>query len=86
LEYYLLEEYWNRGYMTEALKEIISSAFEKDNILKIFAQCRKDNIKSEKVMIKCGMYKSANQPGPKLYNGILKENVRYEITADSYVR
>ncbi|MCL2517852.1 MAG: GNAT family N-acetyltransferase [Oscillospiraceae bacterium] len=86
LEYYLLEEHWNKGYMTEALRKIISSAFEKDNILKIFAQCRKDNVKSENVMIKCGMYKSAKQPEHKMYNGVLKEPVRYELTADSYVR
>jgi ribosomal-protein-alanine N-acetyltransferase len=86
LEYYLLEEYWNKGYMTEALRKIISSAFEKDNILKIFAQCHKDNPKSEKVMIKCGMYKSEKQPEPKLYNGTLKENVRYELTADNTAR
>jgi len=84
LEYYLLEEHWNKGYMTEALRKIISSAFEKTKILKIFAQCHKTNPKSEKVMIKCGMYKSEKQPEPKLYNGVLKENVRYETTADNY--
>jgi len=86
LEYYLLKKYWNNGYMTEALRKIIASAFEYDNILKIFAQCHKDNPKSEKVMIKCGMHKSENQPKPKMYNGVLKENVRYELTADDYDR
>ena len=86
LEYYLLEAHWNKGYMTEALKKIISSAFENDRILKIFAQCKKDNIKSEKVMIKSGMYKSAKQPEPKFYNGVLKEPVRYELTSESYIR
>ena len=86
LEYYLLEKYWNNGYMTEALKKIISSAFEETGVLKLFAQCNKDNPRSEKVMIKCGMYKSAVQPNPKLYNGVLKENVRYEITANNYNR
>jgi len=79
LEYYLLEEHWNKGYMTEALTKIISSAFENDSINKIFAQCHKDNHKSEKVMIKCGMVKSDNQPPPKNYNGVLKENIRYEV-------
>ena len=91
LEYYLLEEYWNKGYMPEALKKIILSAFDEfdeneenngPNVLKIFAQCHKDNPRSEKVMIKCGMYKSAKQPEPKLYNGVLKENVRYELVAN----
>jgi len=79
-EYYLLEAHWNKGYMTEALKKAISFAFANKNILKVFAQCHKSNPKSENVMIKCGMYKSATQPMPKLYNGVLKENVRYELT------
>jgi len=85
LEYYLLEEHWNKGYMTEALKKVISSAFEKNDILKIFAQCHEDNPKSEKVMIKSGMHKSENQPTPKLYNGMLKTNVRYELTVEDYI-
>jgi len=79
LEYYLLEEYWNKGYMTEALKKVISVAFENGHTLKLFAQCHKENVKSENVMIKCGMYKSEIQPQPKAYNGVFKENVRYEI-------
>jgi len=77
--------------MPEVLKKIISSAFEACeeneennglNVLKISAQCHKDNTRSERVMIKCGMYKSVNQPEPKLYNGVLKENVRYELVAN----
>ena len=82
VEYYLLEEHWGNGYMSEALKKIITVAFENNHARKIFAQCHKDNSRSEKVMIKCGMYKSANQPAPKIYNGVLKENVRYEIVAE----
>ena len=84
LEYYLLEEHWNKGYMTEALKKVIPLAFKTDNVIKIFAQCHKDNPKSENVMIKCGMHKSEKQPKPKLYNDELKENVRYEITTNDY--
>jgi RimJ/RimL family protein N-acetyltransferase len=86
LEYYLLEEHWNKGYMPEALKKVISIAFEETHVMKIFAQCHKTNPRSERVMIKCGMYKSAEQPKPKLYNGILKENVRYELTAENYIK
>ena len=85
-EYYLLERYRNKGYMTEALKSLIEFAFESKNILKVFAQCHKGNTKSENVMIKCGMYKSATQPEPKLYNGVLKENVRYELMIENHGR
>ena len=83
LEYYLLEEHWNKGYMTEALKKVISLAFMDGNILRIFAQCHVENTASEGVMIKCGMRKSQIQPRPKMYNGVLKENVRYEISIDN---
>jgi Acetyltransferases, including N-acetylases of ribosomal proteins len=80
LEYYLLEKHWGNGYMTEALKKVTSLAFESGKVVKIFAQCHIENKKSENVMIKCGMRKSAIQPKPKNYNGVLKVNVRYELT------
>jgi len=85
LEYYLLEAHWGKGYMTEALREIIASAFARNHAAKLFAQCHTDNPSSENVMKKCGMVLSAIQPKPKDYRGVIKENVRYEITADKYV-
>ena len=84
LEYYLLEEHQGNGYMPEALKRVFSYAFENETLIKIFAQCRKSNTNSEKVMIKCGMYKSESQPKPKSVYGVLEERVRYEITFDNY--
>jgi len=87
LEYYLLEEHWNNGYTSEALKRVIAFAFE-NGVVKIFAQCHVDNPRSANVMMKCGMYKSAVQPEPKAYNGVMKENVRYEtsITEEPHVQ
>ena len=37
-------------------------------------------------MVKCGMYKSAEQPEQKVYNGVLKERLKYELTSDNYFR
>ena len=85
LEYYLLESRWNKGYMTEALRKAIETAFTSRHAVKLFAQCHKDNPGSEHVMQKCGMVQSVIQPKPKDYFGVIKENVRYEITADKYV-
>jgi len=79
LEYYLLEKHWGKGFATEAVRRIISSTSMNGNTVKIIAQCHKNNHESEKVLIKCGMVKSKNQPNPKLYNGVLLNNVRYEI-------
>ena len=81
LEFFLLEEFQKKGYMPEALSKILTFAFEVENLVKIFAQCRKSNVNSEKVMIKCGMKKAAVQPEPKTVYGITEERVRYEIKA-----
>jgi len=81
LEYYLLEEHWGKGYMTEALAKILQVAFDDGRVAKVFGQCHVENASSANVMIKCGMKKSIIQPSPKIYNGVLKENVRYEIMA-----
>jgi len=83
-EYYLLESHWGKGYMTEALRKVMETAFTSKHAVKLFAQCHKDNPGSENVMQKCGMVLSAIQPKPKDYFGVIKENVRYEITADKY--
>jgi len=84
LEYYLLEAHWSKGYMTEALRKIIETAFANHHAVKLFAQCHMDNPGSENVMKKCGMMQSAIQPKPKDYFGVIKENVRYEITIDNF--
>lgn len=49
--------YWNNGYMTEAVREIIKYAFYKLNITKIRSTCTNKNPASYRVMEKCGMTK-----------------------------
>lgn len=49
--------YWNNGYMTEAVREIIKYAFHKLNITKIMSTCTNKNIASYRVMEKCDMTK-----------------------------
>ena len=50
-------EYWNNGYMTEAVREIIKYAFHKLYITKIIATCTNKNRASYRVMEKCGLTK-----------------------------
>ena len=51
----LSRPYWNKGLMTEALREVLRFGFEKLNLNRIEARCKVDNIASERVMKKCGM-------------------------------
>lgn len=53
--YSLAREYWNRGYMTEALKAVIRYGFDGLNLNRIEAQHETANPASGAVMRKCGM-------------------------------
>jgi ribosomal-protein-alanine N-acetyltransferase len=53
--YILSQEFWGKGIMTEATKEIIKFGFEKMNFVRIEAKCMVENIGSQRVMEKAGM-------------------------------
>ncbi len=53
--YCLGEEYWNNGYMSEALKRIIDFCFDDLEVQEVLAKHIVDNVASGKVMKKCGM-------------------------------
>ena len=52
--YDLQYDYWNRGIITEALREIIKFGFEELEINRIEAEVMQGNIASEKVLSKLG--------------------------------
>jgi len=58
-------EYWGKGLMTEAVKEVIKYGFEKMNLNRIYARCFMENIGSQKVLEKVGMK----------FEGILREQM-----------
>lgn len=49
------KNYWNKGYMSEAVTEVIKFAFNNLPICKIIATCTDKNIASYRVMEKCNM-------------------------------
>lgn len=59
LGYWLAEEFWNKGYTTEAVKVILTFGFEHLKLNKIIAVYLTTNDASGKVMIKNGMVKEA---------------------------
>ncbi len=54
LGYWLAEEYWNKGVMTEAVRQICRDAFARYDILRIFAEPFADNRGSRRVLEKAG--------------------------------
>ncbi|MGF7143424.1 ribosomal-protein-alanine N-acetyltransferase [Anaerotaenia torta] len=77
--YFIRPKFWGKGYTTEALREVIRFAFEENGVFRISCGCMKDNIGSEKVMIKCGMTKEADFNSFVWHDGKLKDRVEYRI-------
>jgi ribosomal-protein-alanine N-acetyltransferase len=82
--YFIRQKFWGRGYTSEALKELIRFAFEEDGVFRISCGCIKDNIGSEKVMIKCGMTKEAEFRSFVWHDGKLKDRVEYRILKNEW--
>jgi len=54
LGYWLSEEYWNKGIITESIKEITSDGFSKFDIVRIYAEPFACNESSKRVLEKVG--------------------------------
>lgn len=64
LGYYLAEEYWGKGIMTQAVKWACQSVFENSDIIRIYAEPFARNVPSCRVLEKAGFR----------FEGLLKSN------------
>ncbi len=64
LGYYMAEEYWGRGIMTEAVRQICEYVFSESDIIRIYAEPFAYNIASCRVLEKAGFQ----------YEGTLRSN------------
>lgn len=69
--YGFLEEFWNKGYATEAVEALIVWAFNTSKVEQVKAETRKDNHGSMRVLEKLGMKRIA-QTETMLYWGLDK--------------
>lgn len=51
----LNRDYWNKGYMTEAARELLRWGFEEEGAWRVWATCNVNNPASAQVMQKIGM-------------------------------
>lgn len=85
ISYYLAHDYWGKGYMTEAVKQVIKYAFEELNIELLTAFHTPQNIRSKRVIEKCGFqYETTIKQGYKNYDGQLFDSICYSILKTEY--
>jgi ribosomal-protein-alanine N-acetyltransferase len=82
--YFILKNHWNKGYTSEALRKIVEFAFTENNVYRIHTGCAKDNIYSEKIMIKCGFIKEAEFKEYVYHDGKLEDRVEYRMLRNEW--
>lgn len=63
--YAISRDFWNKGYMTEAVRKVVDFGFGSMQLVRIEARCHPDNIGSARVMEKSGMQ----------FEGILRKHI-----------
>ncbi len=67
--YWLGEQYWNKGYATEAAQVLVDMAFRDDVVEMLDARCRVVNNASRRVIQKCGFQYQGTGMAPSLAMG-----------------
>ena len=79
LGYWLAETYWNKGIMTEAIREIVELAFQTFDITRIFATPDSTNTASHHVLEKTGFKLEARLEKTVYKNGEFLDELIYAV-------
>ncbi|WP_209319720.1 GNAT family N-acetyltransferase [Ancylomarina longa] len=79
LGYWLGEDYWNKGIMTKAVKQMVEYAFLNLNIVRLFAYVFEGNNASCRVLEKAGFILESIQKMAIYKNGKLKDQLIYAM-------
>ena len=83
--YFIMPEYQNKGYMTEAVKKVLEFAFLQDNCIRIVTACFKENIPSRRVIEKAGFRKEAEKIKALWLDGQMRDRLEFAINRDEYM-
>ena len=85
ITYALSEDYWGKGYMTEAVKRAVKYAFEEMDVELLTAFHVPHNIRSKRVIEKCGFkYEITIEQGFKNHDGQVFDSVCHSILKSDY--
>ena len=82
--WFILPEYQNQGYITEAASSVLAYAFKHDNCVRITTGCYKENKPTQKVMAKLGFRQEADKIGAQWHEGKMKDRLEFAINKDEY--
>ena len=83
--YSLGEEYWGKGYMTEAAKAVIDYGFEELNLVVLAICTGPQNKRSQRVIEKCGFnYDGILRRGYKIFDGTIRDSLLYSMLSEEW--
>ena len=80
LGYYLAEEYWGRGIMTEAIRQLCAILFDTTDILRIYAEPFAYNTGSRRALEKAGFHYEGTMTNNAVKNGKELDMALYSLT------
>lgn len=80
LGYYIAEEYWGKGIMTDAVKQVCSYVFSNSDIIRIYAEPFSHNIGSCRVLEKAGFTFEGTLSRNAVKNGKVIDMKMYALT------
>lgn len=83
LGYYIAEEYWGKGIMTEAVKQICEYIFRTSDIIRIYAEPFACNIASCRVLEKAGFQYEGTLRSNAVKNGKVIDMKMYSMIKDN---
>ncbi|MDR1664367.1 MAG: GNAT family N-acetyltransferase [Clostridiales bacterium] len=82
--WFILPEFQNRGYITEAAEKVLEFAFLHDGCVRIFTGCYKENLPTQSVMRKLGFRKEAERIESQWHDGKMKTRLEFAINKNEY--
>jgi [ribosomal protein S5]-alanine N-acetyltransferase len=79
LGYWLAEEYWGKGIVTEAIRQILEYGFRSFDINRVFARPFSTNLASQRVLEKAGLKLEARLEKSIFKNGQFLDEMIYSI-------
>ena len=84
LGYWLAQEHWGKGIMTEAVGRICKEAFARFDIVRIFAEPFADNIGSRRVLEKAGFTWEGTMRNGVYKNGKIRSYCMYAVLREEF--
>jgi RimJ/RimL family protein N-acetyltransferase len=82
--YVLNYNYWNQGFMTEAMRQVVSFGFKGLGLHRISATCDTGNTGSYRVMEKIGMQREGILRDYRLIQGVWRDCFVYSILENEW--